>query len=373
MPVEYVRVKPLVDLFSPAIRPTGAVAIIGAATAGTDDEPVLVASPSDAATQFGEAVDATTEPPTLRSALTRAIQTAFRQSPGPTQVWGVKSGSNLATALTEVEKLEVQFVVLADTRATDQTVAPSGAIGQLSAHVTAVSNAGDGKERMGVAMLEPAALTRPAGTPENERMVYVAHNSDDDVAAAVAGTIAGYDPHVSMVLKPVAVASAPFTSTQIETINGAETFESGPAGKGLNWLTKPALLPGGGVYLGEGYTGSASGKKYIDIVRTVDDISFKLKARLIRTIGTQRISRAGLRGLSVQLEAILPREVAEGVIEGYDIVIPLLPLLDADPRSLSEAQLAEINNAQNDRVAQVLVAVDYAGAIHRISLQLRFD
>ncbi len=124
MPVEYVRVKPLVDLFSPAIRPTGAVAIIGAATVGTEDKPELVASPSDAVTKFGKAFDTTTDPPT-QSPLTRAIETAFKQSPGPTQVWGVRSGTNVETALTEVGKLEVQFVVLADTEVRNRPDQPA--------------------------------------------------------------------------------------------------------------------------------------------------------------------------------------------------------------------------------------------------------
>ena len=34
-------------------------------------------------------------------------------------------------------------------------------------------------------------------------MVFVAHNSPDDVASAVAGVIAGVDPWISLVLKPV--------------------------------------------------------------------------------------------------------------------------------------------------------------------------
>jgi hypothetical protein len=360
MAVQYVRVRPLVDMFSPRIRATGNVAIIGTATGATDDDiPVQAESPSDATAKFGAGSD-----------LTRAIQAAFRQTPGPSQVWGVKQ-VNVETALKELEKVEVQFVALANTALNDQTAGPPGAIGQLSAHVTSVSNAGDGRERMGVAMLAGGVLDRPSATPNNERMVYVAHNSPDEVevAAAVAGTIAGYDPHVSMVLKQVAIDSKPFSSAQIGKINGDETENSGPAGKGVIWLDKPALLPGGGVYLGEGYTGNAGGdKKYIDIVRAIDDISFKIKARLIRAIGNLRISRSGLRGLSTQLEVILNQSVADGVIEGYDILMPILTLLDADPQSLTVDQRDAIDKAQINRVAQVLVSVDYAGAMHRINV-----
>ena len=40
--------------------------------------------------------------------------------------------------------------------------------------------------------------------------------------------------------------------------------------------------------MGEGYTGNPGGKKYIDIVRTIDDVSFRLKAQLIKSIGAIR-------------------------------------------------------------------------------------
>jgi hypothetical protein len=176
-----------------------------------------------------------------------------------------------------------------------------------------------------------------------------------------------------MLLKQVAITSAPFTSAEVDAINGSETFASGPAGKGVNWLTTPALIPGGGVYLGEGYTGNPGGKKYIDVVRTVDDVSFKLKARLIRSVGTLRISRSGLRSLVVQMEAVLDPLVAAGIIESHDVVVPILDLLDADPASLTPAQLQAINDAQNNRVVEVLAAVDYAGAVHRIAITMKFE
>jgi hypothetical protein len=192
------------------------------------------------------------------------------------------------------------------------------------------------------------------------------------VAAAVAGVIAGYEPHISILLKPVAITSDPFTPAEIATINGDETFAGGPAGNGVNWLVDPALIPGRGVYMGEGYTGDPGGKKYIDIVRTVDDVSFRLKAQLIKAIGTVRISRAGLRALVAQMEAVLQPLVQSEVIEGFELTIPIITLLDKDPNSLTPAERAQIDNAQSQRVIEVLTAVDYAGAIHRLSITLKF-
>ena len=319
------------------------------------------------------------------SALTAALRLLFEQTPGPSQVWGVKAAgqgpgavADPAAALAVIETLDVQLVVLANTPLDNASGDANGAVGKLAAHVAGVSNTGgEGKERMGVAMLAKGVTDATVVTGKaalvSDRMIYVAHKSDQDAGAAVAGTIAGYPPHVSMLLKPVSINSDPFASAEIDAINGTETFDSGPAGNGVIWLVDPALIAGGGIYLGEGYTGNPGGKKYIDVQRTIDDCSFKLKARLIRSIGDLRISRSGLRSLIVQMEAVLDPLVSDGVIEDYEVTIPVLNLLDADPSSLTAAQLQAIQDAQTDRVVELLAAVDYAGAIHRIAITLKFE
>ncbi|GAB2686927.1 hypothetical protein [Nocardia thraciensis] len=367
MPVRYVRVNPVVDLFTPVIRATGNLVVIGKASAGTEDAPAEVVSPSNAAEVFG---------PPAGSELTTALQLAFQQTPGPSRVWGIRYKTDPAAALTAAENLDVQFVALANTPLAD---AAGGAadkpIGKLVAHVVGVSNTGgDGKERMGVVMLakgsdDPAVVS---GTLANSRMVYVAHNSAQDAAVAVAGTIAGYPPSTSMLLKQVAITSPPFTAASINKINGSEDFGSPPNGNGVNWLTTPALIPGTGVYLGEGYTGNKNDKKYIDVVRTVDDVTFKLKARMINAIGSVRISRSGLRAMVLQLESVLNPLVAIAEIDSYDVTVPLLPLLDADPATLTPAQDTAIKTARNDRRVEFVVTVKYAGAVHRIDITLKF-
>ena len=376
MAVRYVRLNAVADLNAPMIRGTGNIAIVGVSTAGTANTPVQVGSPSDAPGLFG---------PPAGSPLTAAIQLAFGQTPGPSQVWGVPGSGDFTAALTAVEALDVQFVTVAN-QGLDAMPGGGGAasaartaVTNLANHVVNVSQYGsDGKERMGVAMLAKglADITGSnvlSGTLANERMVYVAHKSDQDVAAAVTGAIAGWPPNTSMLLKQVSVDNTPFTYTEIDAINGTEVFTSGPAGKGVNWLVHPALIPGSGVYLGEGYTGNPAGKKYIDIVRTIDDISFKLKARLIRYIGVAQISRSGLRALVLQMEAELDPQVAAGVINSYSIVVPILNLLDLPPASLSDQQLQAIHDAEAQRVIQVLITVEYAAAIHRLAITLKFE
>lgn len=383
MTVRYIRVNPIADLFAPAVRAFGNIAIVGVASAGAANAPIAYTNPADAEEQLRDATTKQAVADHIKDPLTKpavfdlasSIRMAFSQSPGPSLVYGVPvdAGPDWDAALKSVDTLDVQLVVLANL---PLTTANSAAIGTLASHVKSVSNTGgDGMERMGVIMLpkgstDPSVLT---GDLAHERLVYIAHKSDEDAAAAVAGTIAGYEPHISLLLKPVSINTGSFSAAEIEAINGSESFSGGPAGKGVNWLVDPVLIPGRGVYMGEGYTGNPGGKKYIDIVRTVDDVSFRLKAQLIKTIGNLRISRSGLRALTAQMEAVLEPLVRAEVIEGYQIVIPILILLDKDPNTLTAAQLQQINDAQAQRVVEVLVAVDYAGAIHRLSITLKFE
>jgi len=316
-----------------------------------------------------KAVDDSGTPPTwFKGNLAAAVRKTFEQTPGPTTVWAVRinpgEGDNaLANALAEVAKLDVQIVLLANTPLISNTVGRTE-IELLSSHVNTVSKTGgDGKERIGVAMLgrdvaDPSVVT---GNMSTARMVMVAHRSTE--AAAVAGTIAGYEPHISLLLKPVSVSmDTLFSDAEMDALNNAR----------VNWLTDPSLIPGKGLFMGEGYTLGAD-IPYIDIIRTIDDISFRLKAQLIRSIGDLRISRSGLRTLVSQLTAVLEPIKQREVIESYDVFLPLLVLLDKDPATLTDAELQEINNAQNARTVDAIVAVDYAGAIHRLNITLKFE
>src|SRR5579883_809575 len=350
MAVRYIQVQSISDLFAPAVRAYGTIAIIGNATTIGTTQPF-------------------TSPPTIPQGKTAgdlesALAIAFNQTPGPSLIYGIPvttptGGSpDWAGAFQAASKLKVQIIVLANTpvnaanTATNTTPSLAGPLQQLSTYVTEISK-NDGMECIGVAML-PNGSTDVKSIIPNERMVYIAHKSPQDAAAAVAGTIAGYEPPVSLLLKPVNITTDLFTPAEIATINNAETFTSGPAGQSVNWLTSPALLPGGKIYMGEGYTGDPSGgKKFIDVVRTIDDISYQLKARLIKSIGTLRISRAGLRAVTGQMEAVLQPYVLNDVLGSYVVQIPLLPLLDKNPDTLTDAELARIHTAHANRLVEV--------------------
>ena len=373
MPVRYITVTRDVRMFKPATRSFGDIAIVGTVNAtgtGPSQTAIPVTNPesvSDASNPAGKDKpidDVTWFPGNLGA----SVRTAFNQTPGPTTVWAIRAasltGTDLTNALALVAKLDVQFVVLAN-RPVNSATDGRTEIEALAAHVKTVSNTGgDGKERMGVAMLGKGVtdVTIISTAMSDDRMVVVAHKADDDAAAAVAGTIAGYEPHISVLLKPVSARMDNlFSDSEIDAFNTAR----------VNWLTDPVLLPGRGLFMGEGYT-LGTGAPYIDIVRTVDDISFRLKAALIRSIGDLRVTRSGLRTLSSQMSAVLQPLAERGVIESYDVFMPLQVLLDKEPATLTAVELQRIADAQNSRTLDAIVSVDYAGAIHRLNITLRF-
>jgi hypothetical protein len=240
----------------------------------------------------------------------------------------------------------------------------------LADHVASVSNTGaDGMERIGVVMLAKDAAPPVAAddlTSSAARLVYVAHKSDEDAAAAVAGTIAGYEPHISLLLKPVNLAMADtFSDSEITAFNADSAR--------INWLTRPTLIPGNGLYLGEGYIKGNAKVPYIDITRTIDDVSFRLKAQLIQAIGALRINRPGLRTLASQMASVLEPLKQREVIDQYDVFMPLLVLLDKDPATLMPLEAQELKNARDARTVDAIVTVTYAGAIHRLNITLKFQ
>ncbi|MFI9743419.1 hypothetical protein [Streptomyces sp. NPDC052494] len=371
-PVRYIRVKSTVNLFSPANRPTGNIAIIGTVTPPTTGGGTVI--PENVPTLFSDPDDALKRAP---GELGTSVALAMRQEPGPGLVFGVRlaTTADVADTLSKIATLPVQLVVVANT-----PLEPGTGGGTPTADIVALANHvkgpfGDGLERMGVAMLgkgdtDASIIT---GALNSDRMVYVAHKSDEDVAAAVAGTIGGYDPHISLLLKKVGVSSAPFTAQELFTINGSEGESSPPGGQNVNWLVNPALIPGEGVYLGEGYTGASgtTDKKYIDIVRTLDDITYRLKASLIASIGELRISRTGLRALAGEMEAVLEPLRRSEVIDDYLVVVPVLALFDKPQPTPEDLEL--IAKARRERFAEAMVRITYAGAIHRLTINLTFE
>jgi len=356
------------------VTTAGAIAT-GVTVAATTDKTVTLSAKVAALVARGDAIQFTnanngkpaTDAGWFQGKLGDSILTAFSQSPGPSKIWAIPvedTEQGVEDGLLVAAKLPVQIVVLADTPLT--SAAGKSAVEALAQHCNNVSNNGpDGMERIGVAMLgsgETSTALVSSGMASN-RMVMVAHHASDDAAAAVAGAIAGQEPHISMLLKPINVdMDTTFSDSEIDAFNTA----------GINWLTQTPLIPGAGFYLGEGYT-LGRDQRYIDIVRTIDEISFDLKAALISSIGVLRVTRAGLRALAAEMSAVLQPLQDSGVIDSYLVFFPLLSLLDKDPSKLADVELQQIHNAQASRTVNSIATVEYAGAIHRLNITLKFE
>lgn len=450
MPVKYITVTPLVNLFVPATRSFGDIAIIGAISAGATGPkkvPIAITNPgalssspvttsTSALTAAGSATlnfavvpatirpgmsvldmshsgalapntsvvstTATTvvmsqnalgagvgsgdaiqfsnpnnglpvdDPGWFQGPLGDSVKMAFAQSPSPTTVWAIATdpldgASAVANGLAEAAKLNVQIVALANMPLIGSGAGQGKAeIEALAAHCNTVSSTGgDGKERIGVAMLGNGVTDTSliSASMAQNRMTMVAHHSNSDAACAMAGVIAGYAPHISLLLKPISLdMDKVFSDSEIDAFNSAR----------VNWITRTPLLPGNGFYVGEGYTLGVD-QPYIDIVRTIDEISFALKAALIRSIGVLRVTRSGLRALVSEMSAVLQPLQDEAVIDSYTVFFPLLILLDKAPASLSDIELQQIHNAQATRTVASIATIEYAGAIERLNITLSFE
>lgn len=320
--------------------------------------------------------------------LARAVNLALTN--GAIQVWAFKTDRTgaapaLADGFTDFLNRQVNVVFLANnTTASDIT--------SLREHVEAASpnDAGGGgiRPRIGVAMLPREGWTSNGGHPQpsqrlsdfgidwtSSRMVLVAHKSPDDVAAAVAGRIVRYDPWISLTMKEITGISQVDSFSDSEIAVWVDPEAQGIEQARVNPVIDPEFLAGAGLVMGESYTADGTGQRlYIDIVRTIDDLAFRLKAYLTNpnVIGTMRVNRVGLTGLRTLIGALLDARVAAGEIDSYTVDIPLLALLQKDPPQRTPQETQQINDVQNSRRLEFSVSVDYAGAIHYLIITLRF-
>ena len=364
----------LTGLASVAQRNPGVVAVVGDAATGAAapaDTPVEVTDSGSVAAMFGTS-----------GTLTASLLTVLQQDPRPAKVYGVRTSAAgaYAEALSGLEAADdVTFVCLANehTVGNHSDAAGTAATGlcALSEHVEKMS--GDGQKRMAVAMIDPATAKSPTYATDvlaaygklksdHGRMILIAaRGATGDAGAAAMGTIAGYAPSISMVLKQVSGITMPVT-TQYAPAEITQLAE-----QGVIPLIDPALIPGTGLYLGDGGTFSSTAKLcYIDIVRTLDDIEFRLRAGLIGAVGDSRITKAGLTALRVRMEGILDPLQLSAVIDSYEITIPLLAALSVPEASRTAGQKDDVDTARMTRQVTALVRIVYGPAVHQLNITL---
>jgi hypothetical protein len=315
---------------------------------------------------------------------------------GALQVWAYRIDSwdafdGGSPGLADFANRQINIVCLSSNSNPDQ-------ITVLRNHVEASSpnDAGGGgtRPRIGVAMLPEGGIVgaggkltekfadwKSAGEPTSpmtwasSRMVLVAHNSPDDVASAVAGVIAGVDPWVSLVLKPVQGIRQVGDFADRDLLAFLHPERAGLVQPHVNPVVHPEFLAGSGPVMGEGFTADGTGERlYVDIVRTIDDIAFRIKATLTspQVIGTLRINRPGLRILTSMVRAMLNARVAAGEIDDYAIDIPIQAITEKEPKDRTADEQQQLQQVQNSRQLAFNVSVTYAGAIHQLIVTLKF-
>jgi hypothetical protein len=363
-------------------RRPGVVAVVGITPDGENggtapvNAPRTIDTPDDAITLFANrAADGTPHP----TVLSDSLQLAMLQDPRPSKIYGVRAAAGgYPAALAALEAVDdVTFVSLAKESGVDPLVA-------LKAHVENASAAGS--KRIGVAMVQPTralSQTWAADTlgalsvagkvvrSDVSRMIVVAARAATDAltpdfATASMAAIAGFEPQISPVLKQVRGISIPkelqFRPGEIRDL----------AQEGVIPLIDPELIPGSGLFMAEGalFTSDAT-RPYVDIVRVLDDIEFRLRAGLIGTIGDARITKPGLTLVKTDAEGILGPLKRNAVIDDFSVSIPLLDLLNIPESARTPADVNLITNARATRAVDMTITVVYGPAIHHLGVRLR--
>lgn len=371
-----------------AVRAPGVLAVVGASGEGSAaaNDPRVVGSIAEAAVLFAAvgangAVTTSTE-------LYEGLRSALLQSPRPSKIYGVKvAGDDYAAGLASLNAADdVTFVAVAGKAAVKptagQTVAQaSPAVVALKAHVENAS--ADGLKRIGVFAIDPqiakstdymddvAAAVDTLKSPSLSRLICVAArgatdpSATPDVACAAASAIAGLPVAASTVLKKVAGFSLPlaqqFSPTEIKALSEANIIP----------IIDPDLIPGQSLHFAEGcmFTGNAD-LAYIDVVRLLDDVEFRLKAGLIGLIGDARITRSGLLSVVNRAQGILDRLIGPGGIDGSAVMIPVLEVLRIPEASRSPAETQAVADARAQRTVDMLVSVTLGPAVHLLKIEL---
>jgi hypothetical protein len=250
-----------------AQRAPGVVAVVGLA----DDAAATPVNTPEEVTDH-DSIMAAFANAAAANPLTESLDLVVTQDPQPSKVYGVQTdaGKDYAAALAGLEAADdVTFVCLAS----EFTVGSGGGtptnLMALRAHVENMS--ASGQKRMAVAAIDPTIAKSPSyASDQLADTAYGALMSGDgrtiliaargattdpadpaataDAAAAAMGTIAGYSPSTSVVLKQVRGFMMPVTSqytpAEITTLAGAGAIP----------LVDPALIPGTGLYFADGGT-----------------------------------------------------------------------------------------------------------------------
>src|SRR4029079_833133 len=140
-------------------------------------------------------------------------------------------------------------------------------------------------------------------------------------------------------------------------------------------IIDPVLVPGEGLHFAEGRTFTSDPDLlYIDIVRVLDDIDFRLKAGLVGSVGDARITKAGLTALKARNGGVLGPLQRDAVIDDFAVTIPVLDILFIPEAARSPADVNIVDAARANRTVEMQVSITYGPAVHllRVTLAPKF-
>lgn len=369
-------------------RAPGVLAVVGVSTLGDApaNTPRVVGSLEEAASMFATVDGNGTI--TASSPLYEGLVAAMTQSPGPSKIYGVKAAADgIPAALASLNAADdVTFVTLAGVVASAPPDAGTSATTQnpdvaaLFAHVQAAATGGD--KRMAVFALDPTLATEGAGayaTAADSALVdfrssrsiaiaargAVSGGGTAQIACAAAAAIAGQPPASSMVLKRLSGFQIPleeqYSPSEIKAIAGVDIIP----------IIDPALIAGPSLHFAEGRTYTDDPNlAYIDVVRLLDDVEYRLKAGLINMIGDARITKAGLISVVTRARGILGRLLGPGGIDAFEIRVPVLEILRTPRGSWTAPQTNLVTEARSNREVQMMVNIVLGPAIHLLKINL---
>lgn len=373
----FIEVRIDTSLLTPvAQRAPGVIAVVGVGAGTAPSNLPIVVDGFDDTLQFAALTGGVPTPNPLWSSL----QLALLQDPRPSKIYAVKlSGTDWDAALAALEATDdVTFVSLA-------AITDLATLAKLKAHAESMSAAG--LKRIAVMQIDPSiaksatyvdtVVNGLTGTPNlksdvSRVLMIAARGAIDtngnlaDAATAAMAAVAGYAPPTSIVLKRVRGLSISLAKQY------APAEIKGLSEANLVPIIQPALIVGGGFFLAEGrlFTTDAS-LLYVDIMRTLDDIDFRLKAGLIGAIGDARITKPGLIAVKTRVDGILGPLKRGATIDDYAIQIPVLDILSVPEASWTATDRTAVVEARANRTVDVFVSVTYGPAVHRLRVTLQ--
>ena len=127
----------------------------------------------------------------------------------------------------------------------------------------------------------------------------------------------------------------------------------------------------------ESFTLSNDGfKKYIDAMRVIDDVSFKVRATLTNPaiLGTIKLATPpGMARLRVTINRLFNSLVASGEIDSYSVLIPGEEIVNKPTSQRSASELATLQAMITERKFRLVVDIKYSGSVHYLDpVELKF-